>query len=352
MQSSKSGESRPLGILGLSEMEELIYDWLLTHSGASVSEVAQAHLLTPGKAQRLLNAIEAKGLVTRTPERPRRYQSVAPDIALRALALRGQESLQQAEVEIQRLQDKSAQYKGQTEHEQIVELITSHEAERQIFEQLHRAARHEILAMSRSPMRVSKLDVSAREKNKTQSETRIGAGVRYRGIVDAGFLSVPGATGRVRDDIKAGEEVRVFPHLPFKMVFADHRIALIPLNLEQIESPSLLIRSSALLDALYALFEMLWERATPISPTRTGLKEPVGASSKTSAESGDLTALLAAGLNDKTIAGELGLSMRTLTRRVLDLMQSLDARTRFQAGWQAALRQVDENADGRESKKR
>jgi len=43
------------------------------------------------------------------------------------------------------------------------------------------------------------------------------------------------------------------------------------------------------------------------------------------------------GMNDKAIAHNLQISIRTLERRVADLMHSLDTRTRFQAGWAAAL---------------
>jgi DNA-binding NarL/FixJ family response regulator len=47
--------------------------------------------------------------------------------------------------------------------------------------------------------------------------------------------------------------------------------------------------------------------------------------------------LLAAGLNDKGIAHEVGISVTTLNRRVAELMKSFGTRTRFQLGWRAAL---------------
>jgi DNA-binding NarL/FixJ family response regulator len=49
-----------------------------------------------------------------------------------------------------------------------------------------------------------------------------------------------------------------------------------------------------------------------------------------------LISLLAAGLNDKAIAYELGISASTLTRRITEIMHRLDAETRFQLGWLAA----------------
>ena len=51
-----------------------------------------------------------------------------------------------------------------------------------------------------------------------------------------------------------------------------------------------------------------------------------------------LLALLAAGLTDQAIARKLGVALRTVERRVRRLMDGLGARTRFQAGLQAAAR--------------
>jgi DNA-binding CsgD family transcriptional regulator len=161
--------------------------------------------------------------------------------------------------------------------------------------------------------------------------------VHYRSIVDAGYLALPGAGLRVCQDVEAGEDVRVFPSLPFKLVLADRRIALIPLELEQPGSPSLLVRSSALLDALYALFESLWERSTPVAFTPGGEFRGFAQPARLPREAAELVPLLSAGLNDKNIAHELGISASTLNRRLAQLMKALDTRTRFQMGWRAAL---------------
>jgi DNA-binding NarL/FixJ family response regulator len=136
--------------------------------------------------------------------------------------------------------------------------------------------------------------------------------------------------------MEAGEEVRVVSDLPFKMVMADRNVALIPLNLERPDSPSLLVRSSALLDALYAMFELLWERAAPIAVTPTDTLQIGEPGTHLPPEADRLIPLLAAGLNDKAIAYELGISASTLTRRITEVMQRLDAQTRFQLGWLAA----------------
>jgi DNA-binding NarL/FixJ family response regulator len=51
-----------------------------------------------------------------------------------------------------------------------------------------------------------------------------------------------------------------------------------------------------------------------------------------------LLAMLAAGLTDRSIARRLDVSHRTAQKRVQELMDSLGADTRFQAGLQAKAR--------------
>jgi sugar-specific transcriptional regulator TrmB/DNA-binding CsgD family transcriptional regulator len=331
------GEGRPLENLGIGELEERVYRWLLEHPSASASAAARALALAPGKAQRLLGAIEDKGLAIHSPESPHRYIPASPDVALGAIFLQRQKALLSTQGTIQELQARasSARRRGAGEH--MVELVTSPEAERQILEQMERTAQEEFITLMRPPIRVSSLDIPAEEEHPFQQEART-RGVRYRSVVDAELMEVPGFLEGMRSDMEAGESIRVIPKLPMKLVLADHSLALIPLNLEQLSSPALLVRSSALLDALYELFEMFWERAAPISFTQTDQPQLGKPELQLSEEFKELITLLASGLNDKTIAYDLDISKRTFERRIVKLMETLNARTRFQVGWLAALR--------------
>ncbi|MGH8428714.1 MAG: helix-turn-helix domain-containing protein [Gammaproteobacteria bacterium] len=326
-----AAETRPLDILGISEVEEQAYSWLLVHSGATISEVAHALGLTLGKTQRLIDAVEAKGLMTHSPERPRRYISVSPDIAVEALILQHQNDLQRARSTAHALQEKVAAARPHDEREQIVELITSRAAERQIYQQFDHMAQSEVLAMVRLPMRISRLDVPPEQDHLSQRQA-LARKVHYRTLIAPEFVDLPGAVEWIRSDIRAGEEARMGYRLPFKMVLVDRSVALVPLILDRLDSPSLLLRSSALLDALYALFEMLWERAAPISFTDAGVLETEEVDSRLAERVENLLSLMAAGLNDKKIAHELGISGSTLKRRVSDAMKTFNARTRFQLG--------------------
>lgn len=333
-----STRARSLEILGVSAAEERAYRWLLMHpggNGATAEDLAARLNLSTLDAQKQLEALEAKALVTRTPEKPRRYVPSAPDMAMKALVLRRQQDLENAKLTIQEIQEQTNAVRRDAAQEQMVELITTREAERQVFEQMALTAQEEFIALIRPPMRVSTLKNTYEQEYSSQREA-MRRGVHYRSIVDTGFLELPGALGATQDDIKAGEEKRVVSDLPFKLVAADHRIALIPLSLKRSDSPSLLVRSSALLDALYALFETLWERAEPFPPSGSESQKITSTESCSSTDIESVLSLMVAGLSDKGVAYEMGVSLRTFRRRVNTLMNALGARTRFQAGWLAA----------------
>jgi DNA-binding NarL/FixJ family response regulator len=92
-----------------------------------------------------------------------------------------------------------------------------------------------------------------------------------------------------------------------------------------------------MLDALLALFDRVW---------RDGLPLVLGADGVVEGSTGDglpeldarILGLLLAGLTDQAVANQLGLSMRTVQRRVRALMDRVAAETRLQLGFQAARR--------------
>ncbi|HJT99443.1 MAG TPA: helix-turn-helix domain-containing protein [Rhodanobacteraceae bacterium] len=333
----------PLQILGISAEEEQGYRLLLARGLANAGEIARELGLAPRRAQRLLDALAAKGLATHAPERPRRYLPVLPEFAVEAIVSQRKAELERARAAIPDLRKHAAQARGAGERGEMVEIVSSRDAERRIFEQAQHVARHEVLTLVRPPLRITRLDAPFDEDQSPQEKAR-ARGVRYRSIVDADYLALPGAPVRVRRESESGEEIRVFPELPFKVAIFDRELAFIPLNPQQPDSATLLVRSSALLDALYAVFESLWERSTPIAFTPAGTPKHGKPSSRLPDFASTLIPLLAAGLNDKAIAHELDISAATLNRRLAELMKGFDTRTRFQMGWRAALDAFPERA--------
>jgi sugar-specific transcriptional regulator TrmB len=315
--------ARPLEALGIPDIEERAYCVLLNHHMATVGEVASWLSLPTRKTQQLLDSIESKGLVTHSPERPPRYIAAPPEFAVEALISQRQAVLERVRLGIPDLKRRAASTAENHEREQIVEIITSRAAVGRIYVQMVQTIQNEVLVFQRAPA----LFASHQEKP---------SGVRVRTISDEEYLALPGAMNLLRLDVESGEEARVFPTLPIKMVILDRRVGFIPLNPMDEDSPMLLVRSSALLDAFYSLFERTWERSAPIVFTRTGELNTGQPGPRLSKAAEQLIPLLAAGLNDKTIAHEAGMSRATLNRRIAELMKCFGTRTRFQLGLRAA----------------
>jgi DNA-binding CsgD family transcriptional regulator len=128
--------------------------------------------------------------------------------------------------------------------------------------------------------------------------------------------------------VEAGEEIRLIDDLPTRLMVIGTTHAIVPEPLGFADSPRLLVRQGALVAALTLLFELYWERAAPVS-------EVSGAGSS---ERTFILRQLQSGAKDEQIARTMGLSLRTVRRRISELMIELGADTRFQAGAEAARR--------------
>ncbi|MEO7431472.1 MAG: helix-turn-helix domain-containing protein [Dokdonella sp.] len=318
----------PLQALGISREEEKAYEFLLANPGTVACDFARRARWTAQKAGRVLKALEAKGMANRLPEKTPRYFPTPPEIVVDLLTTKRHDEIQRARVTAQRWQ---AKVRPASTDEQPIEIINGREAIARRFEHLHQSAREEIVCMERPPYVVSPMHTY--ENVQKQAMER---GVLLRNIVDASVLDMPGKPEALRKDVEEGEHIRVLARMPMKLVIADRRTALVPLTLEQARDIALVLRPSLLLDALYELFEILWDRATPFGTAAVSVH--LSGKVRHSVDADRLVTLLAAGMNDKSIAQELGISARTLERRITEVVTLLEARTRFQAGWLAALR--------------
>lgn len=159
-------------------------------------------------------------------------------------------------------------------------------------------------------------------------------GVRFRALYASEVLDEPALVARIHWMAEQGEHARVLPSVPMKLFVVDGETAVLLLTRDaEGNALSVVAARSALTDGLPAMFEQLWAQASPIrigsTPRRTGRQD-------TAADR--LLNLLAAGMKDESIARHLGVSPRTLRRRIAALLDSLDATGRFRAGINAAER--------------
>jgi DNA-binding CsgD family transcriptional regulator len=169
--------------------------------------------------------------------------------------------------------------------------------------------------------------------------------VSYRVIYEQALLEEPGMIDNLVLGIRAGEVARAAPSLPVRMAISDRAIALCPLvpGTDGITEPTAaLVRDSSLLTALLALFDSYWAASSPLRVARDvgpgGGIDVVSPDEPTSDDERELLSLLVAGVSDKAVATRLGVSMRTVQRRISDLMDHTGAQSRMQLAWLVARR--------------
>lgn len=143
-------------------------------------------------------------------------------------------------------------------------------------------------------------------------------------------LEEPGQAERIRALARLGGRARVAPTLPLSMVVIDRCEALVCSDGRS--GVVAVVRHPALCEALVALFEAVWERAAPVfTELREGIPD-------LDAEDHAILELLNAGMTDDVIGRQLGISERTVRRRVAGLAGRLGAGSRFQIGARAVRR--------------
>lgn len=157
-------------------------------------------------------------------------------------------------------------------------------------------------------------------------------GVRVRAMYGRRAGSVPDMARHLRDRAELGVEIRLSPVVPMNMFLADENFALLPTDLHDPSAGSIVARGSALVGSYLALYEYCWHSATPYGEDSPAERGGDGLSEQQVAA----VHMLASGVKDEEIARNLGVSLRTASRLLSEIMQELGAASRFEAGVKAA----------------
>lgn len=323
-----------LDVLGLQGHEELVYRHLVALPAGTVAELAAAAGLDRLEVTGLLAALADKGLVARATSDRDRYVASPPAVALGALLVQRQEELHRAQMEMAKLVSVYRGAGSQRDVADVVDVVHGVEAIGQRFAQLQRAARHQVQTLVRADVAA----VSA-EANEEVERAALARGVRYQVVLERSAFERRGFYGAAEEALAGGVELRVANAVPLRLLAVDRELALIPLASAEAGEPvrdALLVHQSGLLDGLLALFDSVWQGSPELVVGGDGVVE----SDADALEPLDrkLLSLLLAGLTDQSIGLQLGLSLRTVQRRVRQMMDRAGVETRLQLGHQAARR--------------
>jgi len=296
------------------------YRLLVRLSGTDAATFAESAGVTAEAAAETLETLHTIGLATPGPV----YHALPPDVALGEILLRRQQELQVARQVMAAL---SEDYRTNTRRhsaDHLVEIVVGARPLRQRLKEMQEQAEEEILWFCRANPLALPGPVNTEEKG------ALARGVRYRAIYERALLERPEELAGIVEAVGWGEQARVLPLLPVRLAVADRALAICPLvpaaEWNVAEPTAAVVRSGELLAALVALFESYWERGTPVGGE--------------SAEQPDrlLLSLVVAGMPDKSIATHLGVSKRTVQRRLDRMMATAGVDSRAGLAFQAAKR--------------
>jgi sugar-specific transcriptional regulator TrmB/DNA-binding CsgD family transcriptional regulator len=318
-------------LIGLSDLDQQVYRRVLLDPGADAATHGEALGCSAAQVRVALDRLVSLGLLRRDTGTGGRYEAVDPLAGLGTLVRERRHALDRLEATSYELSRVFAAGLMRTEPRRLFEVVEGRAATATRIRDLLGSARKEVVGIDSPPyVAPSSAYVSDAELD------LLRRGVRFRSLYASAVLDEPALVARIHWMVEYGEEARVLPQVPMKLLVVDRETAVVLLTGEEAapETLSVVAARSALTDGLQAMFEQLWSHASPV---RFGSGRH-GATRARDAEATELLDLLNAGMKDESIARHFGVSARTVRRRIAALLDELDATGRFQAGVRAVKR--------------
>ncbi|HEY9327294.1 MAG TPA: transcriptional regulator [Streptomyces sp.] len=316
-----------LEAVGVKAFDEGVYRAVLAAPRSAVPGLAETAGAGAARTGQALRRLAALGLVRQVARG--QWEAVSPQPALAALLhrRRAESETEFAGVETGFAELLRLHRSGQLQSDPgaLVEVLTGREEMTRKVGELSRSVTTHVWTLDKPPYLEPVGQPHHNEQETATTREWLERGVDVRGVYCLESTEPPGRLESILHLAALGEQSRLLPHLPFKARIVDRRVAVVPLAGGS-EDSIVLVHPSGLLDGLMELFEAYWERAEPL------LSDGLGVVEGPNEEELMLVRLLYAGYKDQAIARQLGVSVRTATRRVAALMLRLDASTRFQAG--------------------
>ncbi|MER5637904.1 LuxR C-terminal-related transcriptional regulator [Kitasatospora sp. NPDC002227] len=321
--------------MGLDPAAERVYRAMLAFPGVGVAELADATLLTEHQVRDGLDLLGDLALLRASREQTGMLRPVSEQRAMAILIERQAAELEarRAQLEVNRnalssrlARDARTPPTGQAGIERLLGM----DAVQDRLEELMTAAATEVLNILPGGPQTAASLAAARPVNQDLAARGLELRCIYQDSMRADRLNLNYA--HWLQDL--GVRIRTTPLVPPRMILIDRAIAVVPIEPQDSTRGAALLREPGVLASLFALFEQTWHTATDLDTPKAA--EP-GQDTPTPAEL-ELLKMVASGITDQAAANRLGISLRTVRRRMEDLMNRLEATSRFEAGLKAAKR--------------
>ncbi|WP_030686079.1 transcriptional regulator [Streptomyces globisporus] len=321
MANAKLGEA--LRLLGIGDEARRVYIRLLDLAPAPLSAIGSAAGLGGAELSAAYGELVDAGLASPAGQDPDLVAPVPPAAGLEILGRHRAAELDESRITVGGAFESFRRQRLAAYHDDLVEVVTG-DAVGPRMRHAWASAREEIRQLDSPPY--FPLPSATDDALAT-----LARGVTQRVVYSQASLEHPGQLEEaIEPCVEAGEQARVLPSVPVKLVIIDEAYAMVSLSIKEadVHNSMLVVQPCGLLSALVALFEQAWQSALPLHGRSVRPAGLLPADRR-------LLRLLAGGASDEVIAREIGVSRRTLFRRVQVLMARLGATSRFQMALQA-----------------
>lgn len=318
-----------------SEQALAVYQHLRARPGTAFDEVADRLELSAEERERCRDELVSLGLTAPSPDTSAVADAVVdPDVALLRLLRRERDRLRErlaatsrAHTALEALAGPFLRAGATPRGEIEVEIVDDPHRIRRSLADLTDSVRTAAHFMHTGSVRREELPGEL-----AQDRLWAERGVRIRAMYSRRAASVPEMAQHLEERAALGVEVRFASVVPMNMVLADENFALLPTDPHDLSSAAILARGPGLVRSYLALYEYCWTAAAPYGEEEAAEKGGDGLSEQQRAA----LLMLASGIKDEQIAKNLGVSLRTVSRLLSEVMQELGAASRFEAGVKAS----------------
>ncbi|MFD3534757.1 LuxR C-terminal-related transcriptional regulator [Streptomyces sp. NPDC058664] len=329
---------------GANVIQEL-FRFLVTTPGSTLRDAREQLQAEAGALGSAMDFLIDNGLVRSSPAHPAPIPA-SPEVALARVLEREEESLRRRLEELHRGKGVLAALSENLMAMQAAGRggfgVTLLESEDEVVSALESAAvraRKEVLSMHPGTPLSANMLAESMERN----QQALKRGVSMRSIHLDCMIRIPYGRTHLRNLQEAGAEVRVASVLPLRLIVVDGTLGYASTPPREGRFAALEFKGPEVVHVLLQIFEHCWVHGAVVPPIdESANRGPQGQSEAADAELDEreraLVRMLAEGLKDVAIARSLGVSSRTLRRLMTDMMDRLEADSRFQAGARAMAR--------------
>ncbi|HEX8632168.1 MAG TPA: helix-turn-helix transcriptional regulator [Catenuloplanes sp.] len=296
-----------------------------------MSEIARHLDISEAQVRTALDELAEQRLLRRSPDRLDKVRAVHPTVGLTTLLAQAEAEILERRQQLEATRAWISTIAAEQDAIRAPSQITWWEgvdAVRWRLAELSRSATSECLSLNPN----STQTVEAKHASRDLNEGMLRRGVTVRCVYQDSFRDHPHVLGYARWLAGLGGQLRTVPTVPLLMVSYDRRTVLLPADPRETAAGAVEITSPGVVAAVCALFDQMWTTATVFGEDIAATEPILTRTEQT------ILSLLAEGHTDEVLARRLGVSLSTVRRTMAQLMERLNARSRFQAGVQATRR--------------